>query len=322
MATRRRDMKRSGEGVRYEYLSRPPRVISGTALPSRHGQRERIGPASAPERLVVALVVDRRSRARLLDALRSQYRVHFAATVTDAWALLDGYLDAIGAVIVEPAGADGVSAVPLVAFVRERLPKLPVVAWCPLPVGAGSSLVALARAGVHDVIMAGVDDDHGHALRAILDSAEQACAASRVLALLEGQLGRGARGLVEYGLAHGRSSPDVGAAAAALGVHRRTLVNWCRLEGLPSPAMLLGWCRLFLAAALLEQPAYTVERVALLLDYPSVTTLRNAFRRYACATATDVRHAGGLDYLVARFLAQVGRERPSTACLPAALPME
>lgn len=303
---------------RHEYTLPSRRVISGTALPSRHGQSRRAVDPGTAVRVVVALVVDRRVRARLVDALRGHYRVHFAATVGDVWALLDAFLDEVGAVVVEPAGADGVSAVPLVGYLRERLPNLPVVAWCQLPVGAGSSLVALARAGAHDVIMAGVDD-HGHALRAVLESAEQACAASRVLALVEGRVTRGSRTLVEYGVTHGRTAPDVVAAAAALGVHRRTLVNWCHRDGLPSPAMVLGWCRLFLAAALLEQPAYTVERVALLLEYPSVTTLRNAFRRYAGATATEVRRAGGLDFLVARFLARLRRpaaEGHAAALLP------
>ena len=108
----------------------------------------------------------------------------------------------------------------------------------------------------------------------------------------------------------------VAAVAQALGVHRKTLVNQCSRAKLPPPATVLGWCRLFLAAALLERKSYAIERIALELDYPSSTALRNTFRRYVGATATEVRAQGGLEFVLdcfARRLEEAPRWRHGAA---------
>jgi AraC-like DNA-binding protein len=111
--------------------------------------------------------------------------------------------------------------------------------------------------------------------------------------------------LLEHCLTFGRRPITVEGAATALGVHRKTLVNLCARTKLPPPAMLVGWCRLFLVAALLERRSYTVERIAHELEYASSTALRNAIRRYVGVTATEVRDRGGLAFVLDRFAHQL-----------------
>jgi len=115
--------------------------------------------------------------------------------------------------------------------------------------------------------------------------------------------------LLEHCLTFGRRAITVAAAATALGVHRKTLVNLCARSKLPPPAMLVGWCRLFLVAALLERKSYTVERIAHELDYPSSTALRNTIRRYVGVTATEARDRGGLQFVLDHFARQIEARR-------------
>ena len=46
-----------------------------------------------------------------------------------------------------------------------------------------------------------------------------------------------------------------------------TLVDRLATAGLPTPSAMIAWCRLTLAAQMLEDPARSVEQIALLLDF-------------------------------------------------------
>src|SRR3546814_9586520 len=74
---------------------------------------------------------------------------------------------------------------------------------------------------------------------------------------------------VTFCLEQARRAITVPEAAAALGVHRKTLVDRLAAAGFPTPSAMIAWCRLITAARLLEDPGRTVEQVALLLDFPS-----------------------------------------------------
>jgi len=78
----------------------------------------------------------------------------------------------------------------------------------------------------------------------------------------------------------------------------------------PAPSILITWCRLIIAAHLLEMRGDSVERVALALDYPSATALRNTLRRYCGCRPADLR-SGGMESLVAAFTAVLTRRAPT-----------
>ncbi|HEX6533861.1 MAG TPA: hypothetical protein VF041_04645 [Gemmatimonadaceae bacterium] len=66
----------------------------------------------------------------------------------------------------------------------------------------------------------------------------------------------------QYTLARAGSGITVAEVAAGLGVHPRTLGNRLRRAGLPSSERAIGWCRLLVAARVLDQTDAPIERVA------------------------------------------------------------
>jgi AraC-like DNA-binding protein len=266
---------------------------------------------------VVAVLPDATLRARLAGALRGREpAVRFCATFDDARAALA--CGEVRALVVGACDAEGRPGPPLVERVRRDHPHVTVVAYCALArgdVGASAALVALVRAGAHAVLMRDVDDDP-HALRAALRLAEQSCAAALVLDVVGGGLPAGVRPLVALYLRADRRPPAVGEAARVLGVHRRTLVNRMRAAGCPPPRALRTWCRVFVAARLLEEPGRTVESVALQLDFDSPSGLRNTLRRYTGRAPAALREAGGLQCALGAFTDACAARRTRTRGAP------
>jgi AraC-like DNA-binding protein len=90
--------------------------------------------------------------------------------------------------------------------------------------------------------------------------------------------------------------------ARALNIHRKTLVNHCSAEGFPPPGSVIAWCLLLLTAGLLATPGVTVERIAVQLNFPSATALRNMLKRYTGLRPSDLRAENALAELCAEFL--------------------
>jgi AraC-like DNA-binding protein len=165
---------------------------------------------------------------------------------------------------------------------------VPVLGYC----GAGARYAAdlrdLARAGVHELVFADIDD-HPALLRTKLTRGEEACAASAVLRGIKGLLPPVLARVVEYCVHFPRDSHEISRIAAALGVHRKTLVNWCERAKVPPPSTLVTWVRLLLAAELLRSPGQSVEHVANTLEFASPTAFRNLCRRYLGMRPSQLR---------------------------------
>ena len=175
-----------------------------------------------------------------------------------------------------------------------------IVAHCRTGVEHAADIRRMAEAGVHEFLFAGVDDN-GVALRGVLGSAQRACAAVAVLGALLPVLPVDLHRLAEYCVTHASQARSVAGVAATLGVHRKTLLNRCVRAGAPAPAELINWCRLMVAAQLLTATGQTVEWVALELEFPSDTALRNSMKRYTGLRAMDVRRQGGVRVVVQAF---------------------
>lgn len=253
---------------------------------------------------MIGLIANRGDQARLAGALRGFARFRAVASLDECRALLHEELATVAALILEAQDPSGVPTMPFVAQVSDSLPAVPILGYCDVGPRRGGEAVALIRAGVHDIVLRGVDDG-ALALRDAVVGASHSTAANRVISALRPLTHPSILPLLEHCLTFGRRPISVAAAAQALGVHRKTLVNLCARAKLPPPAMLVGWCRLFLAAALLERKSYTVERIAHELEYASSTALRNAIRRYVGVTATEVRDRGGLRFVLDQFECQV-----------------
>jgi AraC-like DNA-binding protein len=187
-------------------------------------------------------------------------------------------------------------------MVRELRGRRPCVAWvgyCRAANAHSRDIIALASAGIHEIVFLDVTD-WGTALQQTLSHAVQACGATLAFDRLSVFVPRALHPLIEYCLYFPQLATSVPRVAAALGVHRKTLVNYSSRFGLPSPSVLITWCRLIIAAHLLESRGGSVERVALALEYPSATALRNTLRRYARHRPAELRE-GGMDLMVTRF---------------------
>src|SRR4249919_3676440 len=85
---------------------------------------------------------------------------------------------------------------------------------------------ALAIAGVHQFVFAGIDDS-GVAFRAVLDAARRQCAAEFIMQRIARLLPPAVQPMVEAVLARPDVVTSVNALANSMSVHRKTLFNRC-----------------------------------------------------------------------------------------------
>jgi AraC-like DNA-binding protein len=250
-----------------------------------------------PIPLVVGYVPSEMERARIAGSLRGWARVEWVDAPSG---LPDAVKQAPGApvtVILPPRDAAGEETTSLVRQLLMGAPATALVAHCRTGVEHAADIRRMAEAGVHEFLFAGVDDQ-GLALRGVLASAQRACASVAVLDVLLPVVPQPLHRLAEYCVTHPTQARSVSGVAATLGVHRKTLLNHCVRVGAPSPAEFINWCRLLVAAQLLTATGQTVEWVALELEFPSDTALRNSMKRYTGLRATDVRNRGGVRVVV------------------------
>jgi AraC-like DNA-binding protein len=241
---------------------------------------------------VFALVLGIAERARLRAALRGHHDVHFVERGCELLALMKTERSSVSAVMLEMRDADGRSTHDIVRQISVSEQSPPVLAYCRAGGEQTGEIRNFVLAGVCELVFDGVDDA-GVALRALVSSAQQIHIGERVANALLATLPPILGPFVRYVTAH----PDtqrVADVAEALGYNRKTLVNHCTQAVAPPPQELLAWCRLSVVAELLSTTPRTVESIALQLDFPSDTALRNMMKRYTGLRATDVRTHGGL----------------------------
>ncbi len=259
---------------------------------------------------IVALLTDVTLRLRLTGALKGwSTPVECVAHARDARVRLAA--GDVRALVTGPRDASERPTAPLVADVRRDHPSVAVVAYCSSSAGSSDDILDLVRAGAHTLVVRGVDDER-HAFRAALRGAEQRCTAALVFERVRDHLPSAVAPLVALYLRADGMPPSVAEAAELLGVHRKTLVNRLAAAGCPTPRALRTWCRLFVAARLLEEPGRTIDSIARQLDFDSTTGLRNALKRYTGHGAGAVRAAGGLADVLARFNAACAARRPAS----------
>ena len=252
----------------------------------------------------LALVTDAHDRARLRDALAAAAEILFVTSVADVLAALRADQARIRVVILDARDGAGRPTAGLARQVTQLFPAIPVIGYCDTGAEHSRDIVALASGGIHELLFK--RDSSPAAVRSVLTAAQQACAADLVLARLELVIPPRLRPFVEHCLVNPEESHTVARVARAMGVHRKTLVNRCRTEGAPSPGAIVAWCLLLLAATLLAAPGVTVERVAMWLNFPSASALRNMLRRHSGLRPRDLRGEQGIDLLLAQFGALFG----------------
>lgn len=263
--------------------------------------------------LVAALVRDALSRARLSDALKNEASVRYCARFSEVVAMVEAGLTNL--IVVDHRDYDGTPTLPSVRRLRHEYPSVPIVIYLPMSAVISGSVMEYAKAGVSQLVLQGVDDLKA-SLRSAMDSALDQMSAVMLSAELEPVIPPTMAPFLRYCLEHARRDISVEEVAVAMGVHRKTLVDRLNAARLPSPRAMIGWCRLLIAARVLDDPGRTVEQVALKLDFPSGAALRNMFKRYTGLRTTEVRQNGGVRCLVHAFkreLAAVSAGKPPVA---------
>ena len=263
--------------------------------------------------IVAALVRDPISRARLTDALRSEASIRFCDRLTEVLALVEAGLANL--VVVDHRDYDGAPTLPTVRRLRDEFPSVPIVMYLPMSAVVSGAVLEYAKAGVSQLVFQGIDDLKA-SLRSAVNAALDQVSAVALGADLEPLIPATIVPFLRYCLEHARRDITVEEVAAAMGVHRKTLVDRLKAARLPSPRAMIGWCRLLIAARMLDDPGRTVEQVALRLDFPSGAALRNMFKRYTGLRTTEVRQNGGarcLVYAFKRELAAVSAGNPPVA---------
>lgn len=218
-------------------------------------------------------------------------------------------------VVVDHRDHEGGPTLPVVRRLREEFPSVPIVMYLPMSAVVSGAVLEYAKAGVSQLVFQGVDDLKA-SLRSAVDAALDQVSAAALGADLEPLIPPTVVPFLRYCLEHARRDITVEEVAAAMGVHRKTLVDRLKAARLPSPRAMIGWSRLLIAARMLDDPGRTIEQVALKLDFPSGAALRNMFKRYTGLRTSEIRQNGGVRCLVhalKRELADVSAGKPPIA---------
>lgn len=237
---------------------------------------------------------------RLRAALRDRHELRECAS----WSALARTCDRepVRVAVVDLFGEGPVNLEPL-RELKQRLPRLTLVAYVDMAADRGHELFLAGRAGVDGLVLAGLDDAP-RPLLALIERAEFESLAGLVRRSLEGVDPLVADAVVlAVTRAHERLSPS--GLARLLAQPRRAVTQRMAAAGFPAPQRLLTWGRLITAAHMLEDEHRSADRVAATLDFPSGSAFRNSCQRYMHATPSEIRARGGAGYVLCGLLRQV-----------------
>ena len=251
---------------------------------------------------IAALVIDRGCRERIRLGLRGYASVHFAESREAMLEILAR--TTVAAAILEPWDFESVSTEETVHQIRRRFVHLPLLLYMDCSPDAVRRVLALAKAGADNVILRHIDDV-GTSLRKALAKATFNRAGDDVVDILSPYAPSLVRPILAYAIAHADEAVSVQDIATGVGVHRKTVLNRLMAAGFPAPSALVSWCRLIVAARLLEDPGRSVEQVAHALRFGSATALRNMLRRHTGLSPRHIRSTGSYLHVVSMLVDRV-----------------
>jgi AraC-like DNA-binding protein len=247
--------------------------------------------------------LDRVRRALALDAAGGTR--HALLPCRDWPEVLErGTRSPLGVALVDPYHA-GTLAADEIRRLRERVPRVEVLAYADFAHRPAADAFALALLGVRAVLSLNAGDDPPALWRCLSQHLN-----AGPLDELSNRLGERVPPGVLAWLAPALRSPTVPATADGLAraacCSPRTLRRVLRAAGLPPASELLAWRRLLHAARLMEDPHRSVDSVAHTLDYSSGSALRKSLRTLTGLRPRQVVAGGGLRLVSRLFLARCG----------------
>ena len=255
-------------------------------------------PRPSPAVTIVALLRDRLVQARARHAIGPEGRLLLCRVREDL--LIQASHAQASLILTDLWDSVGQPVSPVVRQLSARYPTVPIIAYCTLTPESSREVLEVSRAGVMRLIFAGFDDVE-NAVRSAVLLARAAHVCGLLERELDGTLSERMRSVLRRCLEHPGEVLTVRQLAEYFGTSRRTLLNHATREALPAPGCLIAWCRLLMAARLLEDPGRSVEQIALSLDFPTATALRNMLRRYTGLRPGEIRARGGLPCVLNQF---------------------
>lgn len=257
---------------------------------------------SEPMGVIATLIPNQSHLQRLRTAIRDRHQL----ALCDNWeAVLTTCESQPVRLAIVDLFVDGGANFERVRQLKQRLPRLTMIAYVIMASDRAHDLFDAGRQGMDGLVIAD-DDDSPRALLALVEQAE-----SRSLAATVRQSVEHADPTVRDAVllcvtrAHERLSPE--ALARLLALPRRTISQRLSVAGYPPPQRLITWGRLVVAAHLLEDKHRSADRIASSLDFPSGSAFRNACQRYLRATPGEIRARGGAAFVMDRMRAELGR---------------
>lgn len=236
-----------------------------------------------------------------LQRLRTAIRDRHSVVPCDDWSALTRICERQPVrVAVIDLFAGGRANFEWVRHLKQRLPRLTLIAYVSFSVDRAHDLFDAGRQGMDGLVLAD-QDDAPRALLALIEHAESKSLGAVVRAALDSvdAMTRDAV-LLSVTRAHECLAPE--GLAKLLALPRRTVSQRLAAAGFPPPQRLLTWGRLIVAAHLLEDQHRSADRIAATLDFPSASAFRNTCQRYLGATPSDVRARGGAAYVIRTLL--------------------
>jgi AraC-like DNA-binding protein len=256
---------------------------------------------------VVTLVADPVLRERIRVTLDGHCPVFMARDGVECVELIRR--EAVTCAILDVGIPLSLSLASLIRGVRAQAPHAHIIGYgCPEQ-NLAAPLIAAARAGIDDLVFRG--DRDMAVLRESVLHAEQVSdhGMDDLLARLSLSVPRMLHALLRESVPLVSADRSVTALAAALHSHRNTLAGRLARAGGPTPERFRAWCLLLRVGHLLDLTSFSVERIAFHLKFTSSSALSHLVSRYLRITPTRLRHAGAVQLIVQRFVAECGRPK-------------
>jgi len=244
---------------------------------------------------VVALLTDEKDRRVVEEILGENATLYFCDTSTELFRLAT-YVRA-NVVIADSVDVDGKSTAPVLHSLRAALPLVQVVLYIDFSIRAVRSAIEGWATGV----VFRYQEDVGAMLRTALARAPDAGSPGATIAVSAGLAPPEVRSYLTHCAWRATTIRTARTAADDVGIPYRTLARRLRSAGLPSPKVLLDWCRLLHAAWRVQRTRENRDTVAKKSGFSSGDVLVRRLRLYTGLSWTTLRERVGFDKLLAMF---------------------
>ncbi len=254
--------------------------------------------ATRPTR-VVALLADEEDRRVVGEILGERAELYFCERSSELFRLATDVRASV--VIADSIDIDGRSTAPALHSLRTALPLLQVVLYIDFSMRAVRSAIEGWATG----IVFRHQEDVGAMLRTAVARAPNIGSPGATIAVSAALVPPEVRNYLAHCAWRASTIRTASAAADNLGVPYRTLARRLRSAGLPSPKVLLDWCRLLHAAWRVERTRENRDTVAKMSGFSSGDVMARRLRLYTGLSWTMLRDRVGFDRLLTMFEAML-----------------